>query len=111
MGTLAPFAAVHNGLLLAVRTTPKASSDHIIGVMDDGHGGCALKVAVTAAPENGRANAAVVRLLARELGMKPREFAIVQGETKRTKVVALTGEPNSLAAMMMEKLRPWLRRD
>jgi hypothetical protein len=111
MATLVPFAAVHDGLLLAIRTTPKASSNRIIGVIDDGHGGCALKVAVTAAPEDGRANAAVVRLLARELGLKPREFAIVQGEAKRSKVVALTGDPNSLAARMMERLRPWLTRD
>jgi len=111
MATLAPFAVVRDGLRLAIRATPKASSDRIIGVIDDGHGRCALKVAVTAAPEDGRANAAVVRLLARELGLKPRDFAIVQGETKRSKVVALTGDPNSLADLVMERLRPWLTRD
>ena len=46
---------------------------------------------MTAPPEDGKANAAVVRLLADVLGLRPRDVEIVAGHTSRDKTVALTG--------------------
>ncbi len=103
-----PFAARHDGVRLAVRLTPKASADRVIGLAAESDGGVALKVAVTAAPEAGKANDALLRLLARLFRLPRRDFAIVQGAADRRKIVHITGEPASLARKIEEDLRPWL---
>lgn len=69
------------GRNLAVRVTPKASRDGI-AVQPDG----ALKVHVTAPPENGRANRAAARVLARALGVAKTRVSLVRGERARDKV-------------------------
>jgi uncharacterized protein len=109
MGDRLPFSAVADGVRLAVRLTPKASAERIVGLADEADGGVVLKVAVTAAPENGKANAALLRLLARVFGLPPRDFSVVRGATDRRKVVAVTGAPAALAARITEGLRPWSR--
>lgn len=74
------------GVRLRVRVAPKAARARIVGE----HGG-ALKVAVTEAPERGKANAAVIELLARTIGVPRRNVAIVSGETSQDKVVEIYG--------------------
>jgi uncharacterized protein len=71
---------------LRLRVTPGAPSAGIVGRHGD-----AWKVRVTAAPENGRANDAVVRLLAELLGVARGDVTIVAGHGSRDKVVELTG--------------------
>jgi len=92
-----------------VRLTPKASAERIVGLTDEAGGGVVLKVAVTAAPENGKANAALVKLLARTFRLAPRDISVVRGATDRRKVVALAGTPATVSARITEGLRPWLR--
>jgi len=104
-----PFAAASDGVRLAVRLTPKASTERILGLADEADGGVVLKVAVTAAPEGGKANAALLTLLARAFGLPARDFAVVRGAQNRRKVVAVTGAPAALAARITEGLRPWSR--
>ncbi|MGH7124331.1 MAG: DUF167 domain-containing protein [Stellaceae bacterium] len=104
-----PFAPAADGVRLRVRVTPKASAERIIGLADEADGGVVLKVAVTAAPENGKANAALVKLLARAFRLPPRDFSVVRGATDRRKVVAVTGAPEALAARITDGLRPWSR--
>jgi len=48
-------------------------------------------VRVAAAPEDGRANAAVVRLLAETVGVPARDVSILAGHASRDKTVELTG--------------------
>lgn len=67
---------------LAVRVTPRASRDAIEGFDADG----VLRVRVTAPPADGAANAAVAKLLARALGIPPRDLVLVSGATARQKV-------------------------
>ena len=74
------------GLFLSVRVQPKASKDRILGE----HAG-ALKVSVTAAPEKGKANAAVISLLSEKLGVPKSSIEIVRGETSRLKTVRIRG--------------------
>mgnify|MGYP000427444852 CR=1 FL=1 len=59
-----------------------------VGVVDiaEADGGAALKVAVTAAPEGGKANAAVIKLLAKALGVPKSRLTLIQGATSRDKV-------------------------
>lgn len=104
-----PFAETSDGVRLAVRLTPKASADRIIGLADGADGQVVLKVAVTAVPEGGKANAALLKLLARIFRLAPRDLAVVRGATDRRKTVAVTGVPAVLAARITEGLLPWSR--
>jgi uncharacterized protein (TIGR00251 family) len=104
-----PFAETADGVRLAVRVTPKASAERIIGLADEADGGVVLKVAVTAAPENGKANAALLKLLARAFRLPARDFAVVRGASDRRKIVAVMGAPAALTARIIEGLRPWSR--
>jgi uncharacterized protein len=71
---------------LHVRVAPGGSRDAVVGRHGD-----AWKVRVTAAPEAGRANDAVVRLLAGALDVPRRDVEIVSGHASRDKTVALAG--------------------
>jgi uncharacterized protein len=71
---------------LSLRVSPGASRASVVG-----RHGEAWKVRVAAAPEDGKANAAVVRLLADVLGLAERDVAIVSGHASRDKTLALTG--------------------
>lgn len=73
-----------------MRLTPRARGD-AIGGWEDGAGGPVLRVRVSAPALEGRANAALVRLLSRALGVPSRGVAIVQGEKSRDKLVAVWG--------------------
>jgi hypothetical protein len=69
---------------LAVRVQPGASRDEIVGWQ-----GAALRVRVSAPPRDGRANAAVARLLATALGVAPSTVELVRGAGGRDKVYRL----------------------
>ena len=71
---------------LQLRVSPGSRSGRIVGRHGDG-----WKVSVQAPPEDGRANEAVLRLLADTLGLARRDVELVSGRTRRDKVVALTG--------------------
>ena len=81
---------------MTIRLTPKAARDRIDGLMPIADGGTALKVAVTAAPEDGRANDALLRLLAKEWKLPRRDLDLVQGMTDRRKVVRVSGDSQAL---------------
>jgi len=72
---------------LAVRVTPRSSSAEVKGVGEDG----VLVLRVTAAPVDGAANEAVVRLLASVLDVPPSAIAIVGGVSSRRKRVRIEG--------------------
>jgi uncharacterized protein len=71
---------------LTLRVSPGASRPGIVG-----RHGAGWKVRVAAAPEDGKANAAVVRLLAETVGVPARDVAILAGHASRDKTVELTG--------------------
>lgn len=71
---------------IRIRLTPRAARDEIAGWQGD-----VLRVRVSAPPVEGRANAALERLLARALGMPRSAVRIVSGERAREKTVAVEG--------------------
>jgi uncharacterized protein (TIGR00251 family) len=73
------------GITFSIRVTPRAKRNQVVGVANG-----ALKVSVTAPPEDGRANDAVIELLAAWLGIKRRQIEIVSGATNRNKVIRVT---------------------
>ncbi len=72
---------------LSVRVTPRASRDVVEGVDEAGE----LRVRVTAAPADGAANKAVVRLVAKAAGVPRSTVEIVAGATSRHKRLRLEG--------------------
>lgn len=99
-----PFSAHAGALHVALHVTPKASHTRIEGLRTDAKGETALKISVTAAPDRGKANAAIVRLLAKEWGLPKGQIAIVQGETGRRKLRRLSTDHKALAL----RLEAWL---
>jgi uncharacterized protein (TIGR00251 family) len=98
-----PFRAQADGVRIAVRVQPRASRARIDGVEDRGDGAAALKVRVTEAPEGGKANAAVIKLLAKAWGLPKSAMSVVAGAKDRNKTVFVAGEP----AALMQRLRVW----
>jgi uncharacterized protein len=107
---VSPFAVAADGVRLAVRLQPRASAERVIGLAAEADGGVALKVAVTAAPEAGRANDALLALLARLLRVPRRDLTLARGASDRRKLVHVAGDPGALAERLAAALRPWSRR-
>lgn len=76
-----------DGFRLRVRLTPNASADRFEGEAEDAGGRRFLKARVRAAPEKGRANAALVRLAADALGVPARDVALESGAGSRLKTL------------------------
>ena len=92
----APFRLRDNGIDLFVRLTPKAALDRIEGIETSADGRSHLKARVRAVPENGAANAALERLMAKALGVPASAVSVVAGGTSRLKTVRVVGEPVAL---------------
>ena len=95
-----PFAVAPDGIVLAVRLTPKGGRDAIDGIATLSDGNTVLKVRVRAAPFEGEANAAMGRVLAKALGVPPTRIEIVGGATSRIKRVKIVGEPRAFASAL-----------
>lgn len=86
MSSTAPVRTDAARARLRVRVAPGATRSAVAGRLGD-----AWKLRVRAAPERGRANAEVVRLLADTVGVSPRNIRVVAGHTSRDKVVEIEG--------------------
>ncbi len=73
---------VDGGIVVSVKVQPNASKDRVVGEHAD-----QLKIAVTVAPEKGKANKAVIKVLSKLLGVKISDVQILSGETSRGKKV------------------------
>ena len=91
--------ASKDGAILSVKVQPGAPRSAVKGA----HGG-ALKVAVAAPPEKGKANEELVRLLARALDLDRRGLEVVAGETGREKRVLVRGIQAAALAERVAKL-------
>lgn len=72
------------GSRIAVKVTPKAARNDVF--LRDG----VVRVTVTTVPENGKANAAVIKLLAKALGLPKSRLTVIRGQTGRDKVIAIS---------------------
>jgi uncharacterized protein (TIGR00251 family) len=101
-----PFTRTGDGVVAVFRLTPKSSANAIRGVARDADGSVHIKAAVTAAPEGGKANAALLKLLAKTWKLPKTSLTIVSGATSRRKVVHIAGDP----AALYEALEEWGRK-
>ncbi|AFJ45691.1 DUF167 family protein YggU [Shimwellia blattae] len=87
-----------NGLVLRLYIQPKASRDAIVGLYGD-----ELKVAITAPPVDGQANAHLTKYLARQFRVAKSQVTIEKGELGRHKQV-LISQPRQIPAAVAELL-------
>ena len=85
-----------SGVTLRLKVAPRASRERIEGKTADAD----LKVSVTAAPERGRANDAVIALLARALRMPKSKLEVVSGAASRHKTLRIAGNPSEIDARL-----------
>lgn len=102
--TAGPIRRHADGITVTIRLTPKGGADRIEGVAADAAGGSALKARVTAAPEAGKANAALIRLLAKSWKLPKSAVTIAGGAKDRTKVVHIAGD----AAALERQIAQWI---
>ena len=95
-----PWIAVADGLRLSVRLTPKGGRDAIEGVGTLADGRNVLQARVRAAPSEGGANAALIGLLAKKLGVAARDVRLEAGAGARLKRIKVDGDGAALAARL-----------
>jgi uncharacterized protein len=100
-----PWNAVADGLVVSVRLTPKGGSDSIDGTATLADGRAVLRARVRAAPSEGEANTALLRLIAKALGVPARDVRLEAGASARLKRIRIEGDGNALAARLERIIR------
>ena len=89
-----------HGIVLPVRATPGAKRSGVTGAHDG-----RLKVSVTQAPDKGKANIAILKLLADLLNLRRADIQLVAGNTSRQKEFLVTGsDPETLLARISARI-------
>jgi uncharacterized protein (TIGR00251 family) len=91
-----PWKQFDDHVRLAIRLTPNGGRDAIDGVEADGEGDPHLKVRVTAVPEKGKANKALILLIAQSLRIPKSSVSLISGDTARKKILRIDGDPEDL---------------
>ncbi len=95
-----PFRRGGAGVLLHVRLTPKGGKDAIDGVSTGDDGKAVLNARVRAAPEDGAANAALIALLAKVLGVRRSAISLTSGGKSRVKALEIAGDGDEIEARL-----------
>jgi uncharacterized protein (TIGR00251 family) len=95
-----PWISTADGVRLDVRLTPKGGRDAIDGIELLADGRAVLKARVAAPPSEGEANEALVRLVAKAVGVSPRDVALTAGATARIKRLVISGDGPPLIAAL-----------
>ncbi len=94
--TAVPWHRTATGLRLTVRLTPRGGHDALGGVRRDQAGRVQLLARVASPPVEGAANAALVRLVAKTLGVSKSAVTLASGQTARIKTLEIAGDPAAL---------------
>ena len=95
-----PITLTRDGLCVTIRLSPRAKADRLLVIAATAEGGRAIKVSVSAPPQGGQANEALLRLLAYTWHLPRRKLSIVAGATSRNKIVDVAGDPHQLFAQL-----------
>ncbi|HVJ53511.1 MAG TPA: DUF167 domain-containing protein [Aliidongia sp.] len=101
-----PYAAVSDGVRLAIRLTPRAARNELDGVAAGPDGRAVLQLRLAAPPVDGAANKALIAFLADRLRVRKADITIRSGETSRLKILHLAGDARALMARLDEWIRP-----
>jgi uncharacterized protein (TIGR00251 family) len=91
-----PITMATDHLLLHIKVTPKAAANRIGKVVSDASGKPLLKIYVTAVPEHGKANKAVLEFLAKSFGISLSQLSLIKGTTDHYKTICIQGEPHTI---------------
>ncbi len=95
-----PWSASADGVVLDVRLTPRGGRDAFDGTEQLADGRHVLKARVRVAAQDGEANAALVKLVAKMLRVPARDVSLVAGATSRVKRLRIAGKGPALAAAL-----------
>lgn len=93
-----------NGVMLFIKLTPKASKNALVRIEKDTNGKSRLKATVTAVPEKGKANTALIKLLSKKLGLPKTSIELIAGDQSRLKTILLHGETAALEKILSERV-------
>ena len=99
-----PFRPGKDCLLVDLRLQPGASRAKVDGLATLDDGATVLKLRVTEPPEDGKANAALIKLLAKAWKLPKSSLSLVAGHSDRRKTLAVAGDP----AALRHDLERWL---
>jgi uncharacterized protein len=99
-----PLSAHKSGVVLTLRLAPNAADNCIRSVIENSAGDCYLSARVTAVPEKGKANQALIKLLSKALRIPKSDFKIIRGDTDRNKQILISGN----TGLLMDHLTSWL---
>ena len=91
--------ATTGGVIVPVKAVPGSSRDRIVGVLGD-----CLKIATSAAPEKGKANAAIAKTLAAALGLDRRSVTLHSGQTNPRKEFLVAGLSQEAIRERLERI-------
>lgn len=100
-----PLETAPDGMFIRVRLAPAAAHNAVLGLHEEADGTVYLKASVTAAPEGGKANAALIKLLAKSWRLPKSAISVIRGETDRRKLLHIEGDPRTLE----RRLLAWLK--
>ena len=81
-----------------MRASPGAAKNQVTGIWLGEAEGARLAIKVTAPPDKGKANAAIIALMSKSLGLPKSSVSIIAGETSRLKTLALSGDEAKIVA-------------
>jgi len=99
-----PIIPAPDGVSVAIRVSPRAKTDRLLGIVTVADGRRMIKASVSAPAHEGRANQALLQLLARVLRLPRRDLSISAGAESRNKFVRVQGDPQQLLAKLSEEI-------
>jgi uncharacterized protein (TIGR00251 family) len=87
-----------NGIILNLHVIPNASKTQLAGIYNG-----FLKIKISAAPEDGKANKELIKFLSKLFNMKKSDFIIIKGEKSREKQVLIKNQNSEYLKNMIMK--------
>ena len=100
-----PFSIHGDHVRLSVRLTPNGGRDLIDGAEEAADGDVVLKARVTAVPEKGKANKALIELIAKSLKVPKSSIAVISGDTGRKKILRIDGDTEDIVSKLAALLK------
>lgn len=101
-----PYRSFKDHVLLAIRLTPNGGRDSLESIEVTADGNPHLRARVTAVPEKGRANKALIALLSKSLKCPKSAITLASGDTARQKILRIEGDPEDLAKRIDTLISP-----
>ncbi len=100
-----PWQRSDDHVRLSVRLTPNGGRDAIDGVETGADGETYVKARVSTVPEKGKANKALIALVAKTLGVSKSSVSLLAGDTARKKILRIEGDPEDLSKKLVDVLK------